>query len=284
MTTLVDDLINVTRRHVYALQQGKYNFLNGAVAVDDTTVTFALALNGVVPGALISIDEEILYVKSVSGQDATVARGWDDSSAAIHADGAIVEVQPRFPRFAIQTALLEEIRSWPRTLFRKTTATLTNPGQTRAWPLTSIGTTWYSVAEVRFGPTDDATYPVLKGYDVDRGANTLYVPRILDTDHSLKVTYTAPFVTTAFALTTDVVADVGIPASAYDIPAYGAAWRLLSAREIKRTFTESQAEPRQGDAVPVGSASRTAAYMKALRDQRITEEADRLAATVALRW
>lgn len=283
--TTVSDLVEETRRHLYSLHQGKYNFLTATINDAATTLQCDLTMGGIVAGALLAIDSEIVYVKSVAGQVATVHRGWEDTTAASHTAGAMIEVGPRFPGYAIKKALQQEIRSWPRTMFKKTLATsISGSATSRAYDLTTIGTSWYNITEVRYGPTTDGTYPRVKSYDVDRGRNYLYLPRTLDSDYDLSVDYTGPFVTSTFEDATDIEATVGLSASMLDIPIYGAAWRLLAPREVKRTFTESQSEPRHSNEVPVGSALRTAAGLKTLRDQRIVEEGDRLAATVAVRW
>lgn len=293
--TTVGDLIETTRRHLYGLQQAKYNFLTATITDSASTLTCDLPMGGIVSGALLSCEDEIMFVKSVSGQTATVARGWEDSVAAAHTAAATIEVQPRFPRFAIRQALLDELRSWPRTIFKSTQVNLSGLTTTRAYDITGASaSTLYRVTEVRRSPySGDTTWPIIETAKWEHARNmavadfpsthAIFLKGDLASAETLRVTYTGPLTTSTFAdaTTTDTI---GIPDSCLDVPPYGAVWRLLAPREIKRTFTESQGEPRHSDEVPVGSAMRTAAGMKALRDQRIVEEGDRLAATVAIRW
>lgn len=292
MTTTVSSLIETTRRHLYGMQQGSFNFLTSTIDDNDTTFTFDLPAGGIVAGSIVGIDDEILFVKSVTGQVATVARGWDGTTAASHTAAAIIEVSPRFPRFAIKQALKDEIASWPRSLYKQSTIEIAGNTTSRAYNLTSLGS-FHDVLDVWRDPYSGSTAPVpIVGWRLQRDAETddyasgkaLILPAELAEAVALRVTYSAPFTVSTFADATDVEATCGLAFSMTDIPPYGAAWRLLAPREIKRTFTESQPEPRTSEEVPAGAALRTAAGMKALRDQRIVEEADRLAATRTIRW
>lgn len=293
MTTTVNDLIETARRHLYGMQQGQFNFLTGTIDADDTSLSVDLQTGGIAAGVLISIDDEIMFVKSVSGQVATVARGWDGSTGAAHTAGAIIEVQPRFPRFAVKQAILDEINSWPKSLYQSP-APIELGGNTtsRSYNLTSLGE-FYDVLDVWRDPYSGSTasVPVL-GWRVERKAETddyasgkaLILPTALSEAVNLRITVSKPFTTTTFAAATDINATVGLATSMNDIPPYGAAWRLLAPLEIKRSFTSAQPEPRMAEEVPPGTALRTAAGMKALRDQRINEESDRLAASRTIRW
>lgn len=291
--TTVNDLIETARRHLYGMQQGQFNFLTSTINDSATTLTVDLNTGGIQAGVLIGIDDEIIFVKAVSGQVATVSRGWDGSTAASHTAGAIIEVQPRFPRFAVKQALLDEINSWPKSLYQSPVPIeMAGSTTTRAYNLTSLGD-FYDVLDVWRDPYTGSTAPVpVLGWKVERKAETsdyasgkaLILPVALSEAVNLRITVSKPFTTTTFTSGTDVNTTIGLATSMNDIPPYGAAWRLLAPLEIKRSFTNAQPEPRMAEEVPAGSALRTAAGMKALRDERINEESDRLAASRTLRW
>jgi hypothetical protein len=57
----------------------------------------------------------------------------------------------------------------------------------------------------------------------------------------------------------------------------GAQIRLMSPREIKRNFTESQGDTRRADEVAMGSVANSTAGLIRLRRDRIQAEAARLA-------
>lgn len=292
MTTLVSTLIDDTHRELHGIQQGKFNFVSGNVLSGDTTITFGLAMNGIAAGATVGIEQEIVFVKSASGQVATVSRGWLGTTAAAHSSGTMAEVQPRFPRYQILKALRDEIQSWPDSLYQIATVQLSGSTTTRAYNLTGV-TDFHRIIEVRRSPYSTSTsWPVVRNYTVDRYANAsdftsgvaLFVGEDFSEAVDLRVTYAAPFDLLTFDETTDVQNDVGLANSMLDIPVLGAAWRLLAPREAKRTFTEAQSEPRLSEEVPPGSTIRAAAGLKMLRDQRIDEEAARLAKKTPLHW
>lgn len=291
--TTVLDQINTARRYLYSLHNGQYNRLAAAADADDTAFTFDFDLNGIVPGTTLSIGDELLYVweASTSAKSATLQRAWDGSDAEAHVDASIVEVSPRFPKFTVRAALLEEIRSWGDAIYRTDTFSLSVTGNTLAYDLPIDP--FHQITDVRRSTTaTDGRWPRVNHYEVDRHADTsdfpsgvaLYIRETLTTPLTLQITYTAPLDLDYFDDAADMEDDVGLAASMLDIAPLGAAWRLLAPREAKRTFTEAQGEPRLAEEVPSGATIRTAAGYKQLRDQRLIEESNRLVSKVALRW
>ena len=90
------------------------------------------------------------------------------------------------------------------------------------------------------------------------------------------VVYKAPFtnVTTEAQNLQNIA---GFPTTAEDILMMGAQIRLVSPREVKRNFTESQGDTRRSEEVPTGSVSSSINNIIRLRRDRITAEAARLA-------
>ncbi len=294
MTTTVADLVEATRQHLFASYRPEYNFLNGAINDSATSLTLDISpLTGVGRGTILGIDDELIYVKSVSSQTCTVVRGWLGTTAASHDDAASVEVNPRFPRQVIVDALRSEIDSWGPSVFYQDTITV--PGNTiaRAYDLTSLGD-FYDVTEVSREPytwETAATWPTVE-VKVKRNlpttsfpsGNAMFLPSVLQAAVDLQVVVHKPFVTSTFADATDVNSTVKLSTSMNDIPPYGAAWRLLSTREIKRTFADAQPEARNVEAVPPGYTDQTAARLKRIRDDRLDEEAARLRSKIPLRF
>lgn len=292
--TTVSDLIESTRQHLFTSYRPEYNFLNGALDTSTTSVTLDISpLTGVGRGAILGVDDELLYVRSVSSQVCTVVRGWLGTTAAAHSDDALVEVNPRFPRHTIKTALLDEINSWPTDVFYEDTITLSGVTSSRGYDLTGLGT-FYNVSDVLREPyTGETTWRSLSpNFSVQRNlpaasyASTaaLFIHADLSSATDLQVIVQKPFVTSTFTDATDVNTTVKLATSMNDIPPFGAAWRLLSTREVKRTFTEAQPEARIAADVPPGYTDQTAARLKRVRDERLIEEAGRLRSKIPLRF
>jgi len=67
-----------------------------------------------------------------------------------------------------------------------------------------------------------------------------------------------------------------LPSTAIDLPILGAQIALMAPREIKRNFIEGQPDPRKSADVPVGAITSSVKALIALRESRLSAEADRL--------
>jgi len=291
--TTVSDLINDTKRHLYGTYRAEMNQLASTAASGDTTLSFTYDLQGLTRGSYVSLEDEVVYVWSVnsSAKTAVVQRGQMGTTAATHAAGVMVEVNPRFPTFSIRDAVRDEIRSWPATLFSvPTPVTISTSAYVRAYDLAGIGPFLY-VIDVRISPAPGAlqnsgTWPRVTGWQVMRNADltafpsgfALFIPATYQTGRTLRVQYARPFDVSVFTDSTDVIATVGLSDTMVDIPSIGAAARLVTSREIKRTFTEGQGEARRAEEVQAGAATNVGRNLMALRDKRVAEEGVRLMA------
>jgi len=68
----------------------------------------------------------------------------------------------------------------------------------------------------------------------------------------------------------------GLPTTCEDIVEMGVQIRLMSAREIKRNFTESQGDTRRADEVGAGAVANSVTGLLRLRRDRIIAEAAKL--------
>lgn len=290
--TTVADLISTTRQQVYGMHRGEYNKLANNISDSATDLSTTYDLRGLAAGIIISIDDELMYVWNVvtSTNALTVERGWLGTTAASHTAGTVIEVSTRFPQVAIRNALLDELRSWPKSLFRIDTYTASIVSSTTAIDLPIDP--FYDVIDVRRSSNQSDRWNRVRNYEIDRHADpnsfpsgqALYIADLIDTACNLQIVYSAPFDLDYFDNGIDMQIDCGLEDGMCDIPPIGAAWRLLAPREIKRTFTEAQGEARHAEEVPAGITMQTAAQLKRLRDQRIIEESDRLAQSKAIRW
>lgn len=289
--TTVDDLINETRRHLQGSARGLLNKLNGSIADGDPILTATYTLNGATPGSYIAIDDEIMYIWTTNGTTGITAmeRGMLGSAAAPHSSGALIEIQPRFPRFFITRALQEEIRSWPNTkLFAVGTIDIPASPNQLAYDLTSIASSFYDVIDVALSPqSSDLTLDWIsqRRWYVKRnfpttsfasGIGIVFDSGVGLTGQTYRVVYSKPFDLSAWSGATDIANTIGIPVSAMDIPAIGAAARLLGTRDILRSDTSAQGQTRNSQEVPPMFMTQAAAALMKLRNERLNEEAIKL--------
>lgn len=284
MSTIAQ-VINRTQRQLLSGVVEERNKLSGNLTTSATTVTFTYELAGIRAGSLIEIDAEQMYVWSVtdSNKTAVVDRAFNGTTAAAHTSGAVVIVNPRFPRSQILEAINDEmadLSSPMHGLFQVKVLDLTYNGSDRQVNLPAVATV-IDLLEVRSRYKSD-DYQQVRAVKLLRDMPTKDfgsgMALQLDQDirqGDLRITYKAPF-TKATIESDNVQMICGYPESAEDILIIGAQIRLMTPREIKRNFTESQGDTRRSDEVPPGAVGNSITNLLRMRRDRITAEAARL--------
>lgn len=117
----VNNVIERVRRQLNSSLRHEFNVLSVSANQTDTTLTLQYDLTPAVrAGAIISIGYELMRVTAVNSslKQITVIRGWHDSSAESHDAGDELLINPRFTRFDIFDALIDELSSWETELYR----------------------------------------------------------------------------------------------------------------------------------------------------------------------
>lgn len=279
------DLVEETRMHLQSMARDELNKLNGAITNSATTLVLANAAGGVAPGAVISIDLELMYVWSISTLTVTVQRGWLGSTAATHADAALIYVNPRWSSFTILRAINAELDSYSSPkwgLYQMKTVDLTYNSNTIGYDLTSV-TDLIDVYELRWQGYTAGEWPLLRSWSVARDMPTssfasglsLQLDDGAGPGRTIRVRYKAKFAHLA-TMADNVTSVSGLADTALDIPPLGAAARLTAPREVKRAATDSQPESRTAADVPPGTNRAAAGTLLNIRDARLREEASRL--------
>ena len=254
----------------------------------ETTVNFTHDTPGIVPGAIIEIGTELMYVFSVnaSTNDATVRRGFRGTTAASHTALDLVTVNPKFPAQLVLNAVNDELAdlSSPQNgLYQMKTVEFTYNIAQDGYNLTGVTDDILAVYQVTY--TDDGsedTEPVLPAWSLRRDRNTasfasgyaLVLHDDANSGQKVRVQYKTGF--TALAATSTALSTVGLHTEAYDLPTIGAALRLMSTRPVRREFIDEQGSSRRADEVPAGAISASMRDLRALRENRINAEAARL--------
>lgn len=286
--TTTQDWIDEVKRHLLGGANENLNRLNGDITIGQTTLVYEFAQGGIVAGATIEIDLELMYVWSVDTgtKTATVQRAMNGTAASSHSDNAIITVQPRFPQFAIFKALnqdLYDLSAPSAGLYRIANVDLTVAQGVVGYDFNAPG--YISVYEVHYEQTSSAKqwkridqWRVVENADstdFPSGRGLLIADSLALVGTTVKVTYKRDF-SQLTGLADDITAITGLPAVMHDLPPMGAIVRLSVTRGIKRSFDEAQGEPRRaGEVTETGMVQNVSAVM-ALRKQRIAAEAARL--------
>jgi hypothetical protein len=279
-------LLNRVSRQLLSGTIEERNKLATTVTSSDTSIVMSYDLNALRAGGVFEIGSELIYIWAADAATKilTVQRGYADTTAVAHTAGDIAILNPRFPQQQMLDALnqdIDDLSSPLNGLYRVVSTSLTHNGVSRQIDLTGA-TTVIDLIDVRlrYLSTD---YPVLRGTRLSRNLPTSdfasgYSVTFdeLSMAGTLTVRYKAPFVR-ATSTTTDVQTTCLIPQTMEDILEMGVMARMLSVREVKRNFIESQGDTRRSDEVPAGSMSNSFTNISRLRRDRIIAEAARLA-------
>jgi hypothetical protein len=282
----VGTVVDRTLRQLMSGTVEERNKTVGALTATSTSVVFQYELGGLRQGGVIQIDNELMYVWEVSqgSKSVTVERGWNGTAAVAHAASSVTIVDPRFPRAQVLEAInaeIDDLSSPMNGLYQIKSLELNYNG---TWNMINLPTTDKIIdlvsVTVRYIATD---YPKITRCRLIRDLpnddfNAGYAIRFDEQVRAgrMIVVYKAPFtnVTTEAQNLQNIS---GFPTTAEDILMMGAQIRLVSPREVKRNFTESQGDTRRSEEVPTGSVSSSINNIIRMRRDRITAEAARLA-------
>lgn len=262
------------------------NKLSVALTASDTTVVLTYELSGVRNGTVIEIDAEQMYVWETTpgSKTLTVERAWNGTTAVTHAAGAIVTTQPRFPRANILEAMnyeIDDLSSPMNGLFQMKTVDIEWNGSDRMVDLLGISNI-IDLYDVRFRwlATD---YPIIRNVRLLRNmpnddfpsGNALAIDDPAAKSGTLRVVAKCGF-NNVTAETDNLQNVAGVSTTMEDILVLGSQIRLMSSREVKRNFTESQGDTRRADEVGAGAISNSFVNLQRLRRDRIQAEAAKL--------
>jgi hypothetical protein len=291
--TTVATVLNRASRQLLAGVVEERNKLAASLDSSATSITTLYDIGGLRAGSVFEVDSELMYVwdSNASAKSLTVERGFAGTTAASHSNGAIMTLNPRFPRAQMLDAVnadLDDLSSTANGLFRVVTTDLSYNGSDRQINITSSGTI-IELLDVRLRYLAD-DYPVIRSARLQTGlpttdfasGNTLVLDEPVMAG-TLRVRYKAPFVR-ATSETSDLTTDCFLPATCDDIVEMGVMLRMMAGREIKRNFTETQSETRRPDEVPPGAVTQSVANIQRLRRERVIAEAGRLKAQYPIRF
>lgn len=315
VTYTVGNMIDDTIHQLLGSTRTQLNILSADINGTDTQTQISFSqtlqgISGITPGTYLEIDQEEMYVLSINSgaQSALCIRGIPNSTKAAHTAGTLVYINTPFPRWSVAKHLRDEIRSWGPQVFAVKNVDITLNPNVLGYDLGNIAPL-FRVMEVSVPPpphvfgvfdgtqqspstpsTNDQSWPMLDfEFRQDAPVNIFPSGKALilksfnfpwsnaSNPQQMHVVYAAPFdVDTSWTETTDAVATIGIDTSDIDIAPIGAAARMMSFREVRRTMTELQGEPREAQEVAALFISRTAAALKQEAEDRLADAQYRL--------
>lgn len=289
------DLIQATRRRMKAgvATEDQLNVLVNAYTPGDDTLSFQFPMQGLQPGTRMSasLNQYHLWAVSDNSKTATVTGGMDGAPDLPLAAGTLVRVRPRWTDFEILDDLNNDLSDLSgHGLYQVLTTEVTFNSATSGYDLGNLQV--IHVLSV-FGQTPGPrkNWPRISRWELRRNADTTDFPSGLALqlgEHAysgrpVQVMYAAPFTPLGTDLSQDI-GSTGLPITAFDLPAYGAAIALQSGTDIERTRLDTQGDTKRADEVTVNAPGQAVALLRQQRQERISTELARLQSMYPARW
>ena len=286
--TTTADVLQDARVFMQQNQRDERNKLAAPYTAGGGQLTMTYDTRGITPGATLSIGLNTFYVWAVEPTSKTVTvSGGEDGSVDADADaGDTVLVRPRVTdatllRFANDE--LADLSSPASGLYAMRTFDFTVTGAQVGYDMTGV-TDLQGIYSVRYVDGSGAALrdlPRLKPHEYRLERNTPGGLRFMLLAGGLPgfpvtVSYRSGF--TPLSSLSQLVTSTGLPATATDLLAMGAALRAVVGREIRRNDITTQGDTRRAEEVPAGANQAAWRGLAAQRAIRLQNEASRLQA------
>lgn len=230
---------------------------------------------------LIEIEDELIHVSDVGSTSVSAfpgfGRGANGSTQGSHVTNKKVTNDPLFPRIKIFDAIVACVLQIQPDLFRVKTAAL--------FPASAVATTYGIPADVdrvlsvkweSLGPSKE--WIEVKNWSIDHTADvvkfptgkTLIVHESMQPGRNVQVVYAAKF--TNPSSFSDLLTDLGLTPSMFDVLLYGVSYRMIQFLEPSRLQLKSVEQQARAQGIDVGGASKIAQQLYALYEARKREE------------
>jgi hypothetical protein len=289
MPTL-NEMVDEVRANLqgYALRQDRITYVANAAGLTTTSTEITVGSSNNLAKGVIEIDDELIWIDSFTTASNTLnvipgfGRGYQGTTAAPHAQYAQVTLSPTFPRSTIKKAINDTINSFYPKLWIAQPYTFTfNASQTTyalpddaedvlfiSWQTTGSSQEWLPVNRWRLDSMANAA--------TFNTQNTINIYENVQPGRTIQVWYTST--PNTLDANTDDFADVtGLPDSCKDVVTLGAAYKLLSYLDAGRINLSSAEADLNDGKLPSSAGVAASRYIFALFQQRLNEEALKLA-------
>jgi hypothetical protein len=289
MPTL-NEMVDEVRANLqgYALRQDRITYVANAAGLTTTSTAITVGSSNNLAKGVIEIDDELIWIDSFTTASNVLnvipgfGRGYQGTTAAPHAQYAQVTLSPTFPRNNIKKAINDTINSFYPKLWIAQPYTFTfNASQTTyalpddaedilfiSWQTTGSSQEWLPVNRWRLDSmANTATFNTQK---------TVNIYENVQPGRTIQVWYTST--PNTLDSNTDDFADVtGLPDSCKDVVVLGASYKLLSYLDAGRINLSSAEADLNDSKLPSSAGVAASRYIFALYQQRLNEEALKLA-------
>ena len=289
---IISDSMERARGYLQGAQSDIVNRVAETYSPGDEDLVLQYEPEGVGRGSVVSAGRNCFTVWQVDAPAKTlsVSGGWQGATDVMIPAGTIVRIKPRYLDHMLFDAVCDsitELSSPEFGLFAVGQVELPYLAHISVYDLIDAVDLEDILSVSLVNPNDPTDrWPVLGAseWELRRIAPTPEFPSGLQLRlNYVRQDYSATIILItykkAFSVPADIdvdIEDVGLPDTAYDLPALGAAHRLAYSQESKRTSTHAQGDARRAQEVPAGSSLGAARAITALYRQRVNQEYARL--------
>lgn len=286
MATL-SDMIDEVRSSLagYTLRQDRITYLNAAINTTDLAIQVGSSAN--LAKGIVEIDSELIWIDNFNKSTNTLnaapgfGRGFQNTTAAPHAQYAQVTLSPTFPRTMIQTAINDTINSVYPKLWGVASTTFTFNASQITYPLPDDAENILYASWQTTGSSQE-WLPVNK-WRMDSMANiatfntqtTINIYENIQPGRTIQVWYTTQ-PNTLDSSTDDFALVSGLPETSRDVIIYGTAYRLMSYIDSGRISLDSAESDTANNKIPSTAGTSSSRYLLALYQQRLDDESRKL--------
>ena len=272
----------------YTLRQDRITYVTNSGGLTTTSSQINVGSADNLAKGVIEIDDELIWIDNFNSSSNALnvapgfGRGYQGTTAAPHDQYAMVTLSPTFPRVSIKKAINDTIQSYYPKLWSVSSTTFTfNASQVTyalpddleailymSWQTTGSSQEWLPINRWRADPMANAATFNTK--------NTVNIYENIQPGRTIQVWYTTE-PNTLDASTDDYEDVTGLPASTYDVTVLGASYKLLSFLDTGRINLSSAEADLNDTKNPFNSGASASRYIFALFQQRLQEEALKLA-------
>jgi len=272
----------------YSLRQDRITYVANSSGLTTVSTEITVGSSSNLAKGLIEIDDELIWIDSFDKANNNLnvipgfGRGFQGTTAAPHSQYAQVTLSPTFPRNNIKKAINDTINSFYPKLWIASSYTFTfNASQTTyalpddaqdvlfiSWQTTGSSQEWLPVNRWRLDSMANAA--------TFNSQNTINIYENVQPGRTIQVWYTST-PNTLDANTDDFVDVTGLPDSCKDVVTLGAAYKLLSYLDAGRINLTSAESDLNDSKLPSSAGVAASRYIFALYQQRLNEEALKLA-------
>jgi len=272
----------------YALRQDRISYVTNAGGITATSSSITIGSASNLAKGVVEIDDELLWIDTFDKATNTLTvapgfgRGYQGTTAAPHAQYAQVTLSPTFPRTNIKKAINDTIRSYYPKLWSVSFTTFTFNASQITYALPDDAETVLFMSWQTTGSSQE--WLPINRWRLDEMANaatfnsnkTVSIYENVQPGRTVQVWYTEEANT--LDANSDDYADVtGLPESSYDVTVLGASYKLLSFLDAGRINLSSAEADLNDSKNPYNSGASASRYIFALYQQRLQEEALKLA-------